>query len=108
MSDEDLRGLCDRFSLETPSQLQGMLLALQSKAFILRASLNNSLQQRVVLSGSSLDLNWRVPAEGRTALHVTLPITSFDIQAPRNREKSTLKIKMAAYTNLLPDPLLYA
>jgi hypothetical protein len=108
MNDEDLRGLCERFSLGNPSQLQGMLLALQSKAFILRASLNNSLQQRVGLSGSSLDLNWRVPAEVRTALHVTLPITSFDIEAASNGDKSALKIQLAASYNLLADLLLVA
>src|SRR5205807_865795 len=108
MNDEDLRGLCERFSLGNPSQLQGMLLALQSKAFILRASLNNSLQQRVVLSGSSLDLNWRVPAEVRTALRVTLPITSFDIEAASDGDKSALKIQLAASYNLLADLLLVA
>src|SRR5262249_16770047 len=42
MSDDDLRGLFDRFSLGQPSQLQNILLALQSKALLFRTSLNVS------------------------------------------------------------------
>ena len=47
MNDEDLRGLFDRFSLGKPGQLQDMLHILQSKAFIIRATFNSSLQRRI-------------------------------------------------------------
>ncbi len=108
MSDEDLRGLCERFSLGSPGQLQTMLLALSSKAFIIRTSLNASLQQRVGLSGSSLDLNWRVPLEVHAALHVTLPITSFDVESSVNGDKAALNIQLAEPYTLLADLLLVA
>ena len=82
MNDEDLRGLFERFSLGKPGQLQDMLHILQSKAFIIRATFNSSLQRRIGtgLSGLSLEICWYVPAEVRSALHVTIPITPFSIE----------------------------
>ena len=75
MTDDDLRGLFERFAFGQPDKLQGVLLALQSKGLLLRTSLNSSPQQRIGLSGSLFDLGWYVPAEVRAALHVPLPIT---------------------------------
>src|SRR6266702_3931843 len=83
MNDDELRGLFERFSLGKPEQLQYMLLALQGKALLVRASFNTSLQPRSGLSASLLDVNWYVPEEVRAALHIALPITSFDIEAQR-------------------------
>ncbi|HJT59302.1 MAG TPA: helicase-associated domain-containing protein, partial [Ktedonobacteraceae bacterium] len=108
MNDEDLRGLCERFSLGNPGQLQTMLLALQNKAFIVRTSLNNSLQQRIGLSGPLLEVHWRVPLEVRTALHVTLPITSFDIESHLKGDDTALNVHLAEPYNLLADLLLVA
>jgi hypothetical protein len=108
MNDEDLRGLYERFSLGSPGQLQSTLLALQEKAFILRASVNSSLQQRIGLSGSSLDLNWRVPTEVCNALHVMLPVTSFDFEASSNGDKPEPAIHLAESNDLLANLLLVA
>ena len=108
MNDEDLRGLYERFSLGSPEQLQKTLLALQEKAFILRASLNSSSHQRMGLSGSSLDLNWRVPAEVRNALHVMLPVTTFDFEASADGDKPIPAIHLAESNDLLADLLLVA
>src|SRR5260370_11412403 len=82
MNDEDLRGLSERFSLGGPGQLQSMLLILQSKALIVRAALNSSMQQRSGMSGSHFVTSWHVPAEVSAALHVTLQGTPFDVQPP--------------------------
>src|SRR6185312_4446127 len=104
----DLRNLYERFSLGSSGQLQSTLLALQEKAFILRASLNSSLQQRVGLNASSPDLNWCVPVEVRNALHVMLPVTSFDFKAASNGNKAAPIIHQAEAYNLLADLLLVA
>ena len=74
MTDDDLRGLFERFAFGQPDKLQGVLLALQSKGLLLRTSLNSSPQQRIGLSGSLFDLGWYVPTEVRAALHVPLAI----------------------------------
>ncbi len=108
MSDEDLRGLCERFSLGGPGQLQATLLTLSSKAFILRTSLNASLQQRVGLSGSSLDLHWQVPLEVRRALHVTVPVTTFDVESSGDGNGEALNVQATEPYRLLADLLLVA
>ncbi len=79
MMDEDLRGLFERFGLGQPNQLQNVLLALQGKALLFRTSLNSSSQQRIGLNGVLLDVGWYVPLEVRTALHVSAPVTLFDV-----------------------------
>ena len=84
MMDEDLRGLFERFNLGQPDQLQNVLLALQSKALLFRASLNSSSQQRIGLNGVLLDVGWYVPLEVRTALRVSAPVTLFDIHSSNN------------------------
>lgn len=80
MMDEDLRGLFERFKLGQPSQLQGVLLALQNKGLLFRTSMNSSPQQRIGLSGVLLDIGWYVPEEVRSALHVMTPITHYDLE----------------------------
>jgi len=108
LSDDDLRSLFERFSLGTPSQLQGMLGALQSRALVFHTSVNSSFQQRLGLSGSLLDVGWHVPVEVRSALHVTLPITPFDVEAKRDRESEVPHIEQVEPYSLQANLLLVA
>jgi len=108
MNDEDVRGLFERFSLGSPGQLQNMLHTLQGKALIVRAALNSSFQQRIGLIGSSLDTNWYVPPEVRTALQVTLPITPFTIEAGSGHDADSPKVLHVEPYSLLADLLLVA
>jgi len=108
MNDEDLRGLSERFSLGGPGQLQSMLLILQSKALIVRAALNSSMQQRIGMSGSPFDISWHVPAEVRAALHVTLPVTPFDVEAGSGQDADSPKVQQVEPYSLLADLLLVA
>ncbi|GAC1355344.1 MAG: hypothetical protein NVS4B11_21120 [Ktedonobacteraceae bacterium] len=86
MTDEDLRGLFERFNLGQPNQLQSVLLALQGKALLFRTSLNSSSHQRIGMNGVLLDIGWYVPVEVRTALHVSAPTTIFDVHSEKNEE----------------------
>lgn len=79
MTDEELRGLFERFALDHAGSLQEMLVALQAKLLIVRTSFQHSLQTRLHYSFSPLDLRWYIPQEVREALHVTLPVAPFDI-----------------------------
>ena len=106
MTDDDLRGLFERFAFGQPDKLQGVLLALQSKGLLLRTSLNSSPQQRIGLSGSLFDLGWYVPAEVRAALHVPLPVTPFNIEKEVARDTGTPKIQRVEPYRLLADLLL--
>jgi len=108
VTDDELRGLVERFSLGYPNQLQGMLSALCSKCLLLRTSFNTSLQQRMGLVGSLLEVGWYVPAEVRAALHVTVPITPFEVRADNDGETEALKIERAKPYGLLEDLLLVA
>src|SRR6266487_3588647 len=110
MNDEDLRGLFERFSLGGPGQLHNMLHILQSKALIVRATFNNSMQQRfgIGLSGSTLDVSWYVPLEVRAALHVTLPITPFTIEIGSGKDAASPKVQQVEPYSLLADLLLVA
>jgi hypothetical protein len=110
MNDEDLRGLFERFSLGGPGQLQNMLHILQSKALIVRATFNSSLQQRrgAGLSGSSLEVCWYVPSEVRAALLVTLPITPFAVEAGGDQNSASPQIRHVEPYSLLTDLLLIA
>jgi hypothetical protein len=108
MNDEDLRGLSERFSLGGPGQLQSMLLILQSKALIVRAALNSSMQQRIGMSGSPFDISWHVPAEVRAALHVTLPVTPFAVEAGSGQDADSPKVQQVEPYSLLADLLLVA
>jgi hypothetical protein len=81
MSDDDLRGVFERFSLGQPSQLQRTLLALQSKALLFRTSMTNvDSSSRQGLNGSLMDIAWYVPPEVISALHVQVPVTLFDLE----------------------------
>jgi hypothetical protein len=110
MNDEDLRGLFERFSLGKPGQLQDMLHVLQDKALIIRATFNSSMQWRsgTALSGSTLEICWYVPAEVRTALHVTIPITPFTIKTGGDQSAASLQVQHNDPYSLLTDLLLVA
>jgi hypothetical protein len=110
MNDEDLRDLFERFSLGRSDQLQDMLRNLQSKAFIIRATFNSSMQRRMGtgLNSSTLEIYWFVPAEVRSALHVTIPITPFTIKTDGEQNASSLKVKLTEPYSLLADLLLIA
>jgi len=110
MNDEALRDLFERFSLGRPGQLQDMLRILQSKAFIIRATFNSSLQRRMGtgLSGSTLEICWFVPVEVRSALHVTIPITPFTIETDGEQSAASLKVQHTEPYSLLTDLLLVA
>lgn len=110
MSDEDLRGLFERFSLDNVGVLQDMLLALQARLLIVRTSFNHSLQQRFSFNLSPLDLSWYIPQEVREALHVTLPVTTFDITVPYGKGGNSPlpALHFAEPYTLLADLLLVA
>jgi XPB/Ssl2-like helicase family protein len=110
MNDEDLRGLFERFSLGGPGQLQNMLHILQGKALIVRAAFNSSLQPRIGLglSSSTLEICWYVPPEVRAALHVTLPVTPFTVEAEGDQDAASPKVRQVEPYSLLTDLLLVA
>ena len=107
MTDDDLRGLFERFALGQPNQLQSTLLALQGKAMLFRTSLNSSPQQRIGLSGSLLDIGWYVPVEVRAALRVSVPITPFTMQADE-KSGALPRVEQNGSDSLLTDLLLVA
>ena len=110
MNDEDLRGLFERFSLHHAGTLQEMLVALQAKLLIVRTSFNHSLQPRLNFSLSPLDLNWYIPQEVREALHVTPPVTPFNVEVPygKGSHPSLPTLHLAGSYSLLADLLLVA
>ncbi len=110
MSDEELRGLFERFALDNTATLQTMLLGLQAKLLIVRTSFQHSLQPRVHLNVSPLDLSWYIPHEVREALHVTLPTTPFDPTLPYGKGISSAlpTLRLAEPSRLLEDMLLSA
>lgn len=107
MTDDDLRGVFERFSLGQPSQLQPVLLALQSKGFLFRTSLNSSSQQRIGLSGALLDVGWFVPLEVRNALRVTVPVSTVDVEQS-DEQSETPDLQLAEPYHILSDLLLVA
>jgi hypothetical protein len=104
MSDDDLRGLYERFSLGQPAQYQSILMALQNKALLVRASLNSTGTQRSGLSGALLDVGWYVPPEVRAALRVTVPVTLFRAEASEEKPR----LQSGSPSGLLADLLLVA
>jgi hypothetical protein len=104
MTDEELRGLYERFGLGHPSQFQSAIVALQSKFLIFRTGLESSLQPRIGLSGQVSDIGWCVPEEVQTALRVTVPITTFNIE----KSSDIALIQKAEPDSLLSDLLLIA
>lgn len=110
MSDEDLRGLFERFSLGNAGNLQEMLVALQARLLIVRTSFNHSLQQRFHPGLSSLDISWYIPQEVREALHVALPVTPFNVEVPygKGTNPALPVLHLAEPYTLLADLLLVA
>jgi len=108
VTDDELRGLFERFSLGYPNQLQGALAALRGRCLLLRTSFNASLQQRMGLVGSLLEVGWYVPVEVGAALHVTVPVTPFEVRPGKDGEAGTAKIEQARPYALLEDLLLVA
>ena len=110
MSDEDLRGLFERFSLGNTGNLQDMLVALQARLLIVRTSFNQSLQQRFHLGLSPLDISWYIPQEVREALHVALPVTPFNVEVPygKGANPALPTLQLAEPSSLLTDLLLVA
>ncbi len=106
ITDEDLRGLYDRFGLGQPAQLQGILLVLQNKALLFRAGLN-SVQPRTGLSSTLLDIGWYVPVEVRAALRVTMPATPFSVEPDAEKDFVPALRQTEPYT-LQADLLLIA
>ncbi|HEY7414587.1 MAG TPA: hypothetical protein VH593_05305, partial [Ktedonobacteraceae bacterium] len=107
VSDDDLRGLFERFSLGRPSsQLQNALFTLQRKALLFRTSLSASGSQRSGLSGVLLDIHWYVPLEVRAALRVTVPTTIFSTENAGQEQQVILRQERPYH--LLDDLLLVA
>jgi hypothetical protein len=105
ITDADLRGLVQRFSLGQPSQLHDTLVALQTRALLFRASLNNVAQNsKGSESNSLLDIGWYVPQEVRAALHVSMPITPFDEEI--DEQHNSLVQHLSEPYGLLADLLL--
>jgi hypothetical protein len=107
VSEDDLRGLFERFGLGRPSsQLQHALSTLQRKALLFRTSLNPSGSQRSGLSSVLLDIHWFVPLEVRAALRVTVPTTIFSTEQAKQEQQVTLRRERPF--RLLDDLLLVA
>lgn len=112
ITDDDLRSLFERFSLGQPDTLQRALLALQGKGLLFRTSFNSSLQQRLGVSSSLLDIGWYVPAEVRAALRVNVPVTPFDVEKAleggQEKEGIPPQVLLAHVEQMLPAMLLVA
>lgn len=105
LSDEDLRGLFERFSLGNAGKLADMLVVLQKKLLLVRASFHH-------LHGEhpSLDISWYIPQEVRDALHITLPVTPFNVEVPYGKGVNPLPpvLHLAEPGGLWADLLLVA
>ncbi|MBE3561410.1 MAG: hypothetical protein IMW89_19640 [Ktedonobacteraceae bacterium] len=91
-SDDDLRGLFERFGLGQPDQLQRMLVTLQQKALLFRTSLPHSSQSRMSMAGASIDTGWYIPLEVRAALRVSVPTTVFALEPGETGEAPVVKV----------------
>ncbi len=108
MSDDELRGVFERFSLGQPSQLQRTLLALQSKALLFRTSMTNvDSSSRQALNGSLMDIAWYVPPEVISALHVQVPVTVFDLEQA-NERYGAITEQLSVPLHILDDLFLVA
>ena len=108
VNDDDLRGLFERFSLGGPEQIQQVLLALQSKAFLFRTSMHNASSPRIGLSDVLLDSGWYVPLEVRTALRVTVPTTVFKLERGNAEQEPQPLVQHGVPYALLANLLLVA
>ena len=111
MSDEELRGLFERFGLGRPEHFQQALAKLQSKGLVLRTSFNTSQQLRTNPANLSalgslnpLEVTWFVPPEVGAALSITLPVTTFRVE----EQQEPPVIQHAEPYRLLADLLLVA
>jgi hypothetical protein len=75
---------------------------------LFRTSFNSSLQQRLGLGGSLLDIGWYVPTEVRSALRVHVPVTAFRLEKVPEGESGPPKVLLAQPQHLLPGLLLVA
>ena len=107
MTDDDLRGLFERFSLGHANQLQKVLLLLQGKALLFRTNIHGTSSSQNGLSGALLDVGWYVPQEIRAALRVTVPVTVFKPELFAEQDAAPLFQQAETYT-LLADLLLVA
>ncbi len=106
MTDEDLRGIYERFAFGPADKLQVILVSLQAKGLLFHTSLNSAPQQRIGLNGSVYDVGWSIPAEVQAALRVPVPITSFNVQGEDEASKPVVQ-EVKPYS-LLSDLLLLA
>ncbi|GCE27088.1 hypothetical protein KDA_25720 [Dictyobacter alpinus] len=108
VSDDELRGLFDRFSLGKPPQLQRALLALQGKALLFRVNASPAdIGTRPTGNNTLLDIGWFVPTEIRSALRVSIPTTAFDVS--KDDERSGLpQVQFAWPYQVLSNLLLVA
>ncbi|HLI05166.1 MAG TPA: hypothetical protein VKV40_01200 [Ktedonobacteraceae bacterium] len=104
LTDEDLRGLVERFSIGQVERVQNLLTALQSKGLLLRAGFSALTLPR--LGGTATEGGWYVPAEVRAALRVTVPVSAFDVE--KSAQAEALELREAAPYRLLSDLLLIA
>jgi hypothetical protein len=106
LTDDDLRGLVERFSIGQVDRVQGLLSALQNKGLLLRTSFSSLTLPR--LGGTSPDGGWYVPTEVRTALRVTVPVTPFDVEQQKSAGAEALELHETEPYRLLADLLLIA
>jgi hypothetical protein len=102
LTDDDLRGLAERFSIGQVDRVQSLLTTLQSKGLLLRSSFS-ALPR---LGGALAEGGWYVPVEVRAALRVTVPVTAFDVR--KNAETEPLELSRTTPDGLLADLLLIA
>jgi hypothetical protein len=108
VSDDDLRGLFERFSLGGPEQLQQVLLALQSKAFLFHTGLYTANLPKIGLSEALLDSGWFVPLEVRSVLRVTVPTTVFKLEQSDDEQEHQPVVQHSTPYALLANLLLVA
>ena len=102
LTDDDLRGLVERFSIGQVDRVQSLLTTLQSKGLLLR----NNFSMLPRLGTTLAEGGWYVPIEVRAALRVTVPVTPFDVR--KNAETEPLELSRTAPDGLLADLLLIA
>jgi hypothetical protein len=110
LTDEDVRGLFERFAIGYANQLQAMLSALQKKGLVFRTNLHGTAPtQRFAAVGSLLDVGpgWYVPPAISAALHITVPLAHFDLDEAA-KEGRRLRVLSARPSELLARLLLIA
>jgi hypothetical protein len=108
VTDDELHGLFERFSFGKSEKLQSILLSLQNKGLLFHTSMNASPQQRIGLSGALIDIGWHVPPSVRSALHVPVPTTPYNIQGDLDGQQDSVSLQQSEPDTLLADLLLLA